>query len=139
MNNLITPLEKTVLRLLAAKETKHQESVFDQIKHAKIGSRQVTSAGFITNFTVPESTKTLTTMSKTKVFEIYAEHPYTHAGAEFLLWFEHGRLKSLEGYVFIGQWPTEEYNFHFHTHHGSLCSDMVRENNFAPQYASNCN
>ena len=68
-------------------------------------------------------------MSKRKVFEIYAEHPHTHAGAEFSLWFEYGRLKYLEGYVFVGQWPTEEYNFHFLTYQDSLCSDVVNRGN----------
>ena len=38
------------------------------------------------------------------------------------------KLKYLEGYVFVGQWPTEEYNFHFLTYHDSLSSDLVNNN-----------
>lgn len=135
MNNTITSLEETVLKLLASKAAEHRELLCEQINHAQVIDRQVTNVGFITNFSVPKSITRLTTMSKRKIFEIYAEHPHTHAGAEFLLWLENGQLKTLEGYVFIGQWPTtEEYKFYFHIHHDSLCADLVRKKDQNYQY-----
>ncbi len=111
MDKQITPLENTVLNLFGSRSNKHQILLSTQISQARVESRQITNVGFITKFRMPNTITTLTTMSKRKVFEIYAEHPHTHAGAEFSLWFEYGRLKYLEGYVFVGQWPTEEYNF----------------------------
>lgn len=128
MDKQITSLEKTVLNLFRSRSSKHQIHLSTQISQARIESRQITNIGFITKFNVPNTITTLTTMSKRKVFEIYAEHPHTHAGAEFSLWFEYGRLKYLEGYVFVGQWPTEEYNFHFLDYNDSLCSELVKSN-----------
>lgn len=125
MNTEITPLERTVLDLLSTRENKHRKLLAAQILHAQVEQRQVTSVGFITHFSVPKNTNTLVTMSKRKVFEIYAEHPYTHAGAEFLLWLENGMLKYLEGYVFVGNWPAEECDFHFNIAHSHLCADLV--------------
>lgn len=136
MNKKITPLEETVLNLFGSRSSKHQMLLSTQISQARIKSRQTSKIGFITKFTVPNSITTLATMSKNKVFEIYAEHPQTHAGAEFSLWFEYGKLKYLEGYVFVGQWPTEEYKFHFSTIHGALCSDLVNRNN--PNHKLEC-
>jgi len=127
MKQTITSLEETVLSLLVSRESKHKKLLNAQINHAQVTNRQVSKIGFITTFTVPSSIIRLSTMSKRKVFEIYAEHPHSYAGAEFLLWFEHGLIKSLEGYVFIGQWPTAEHSFHFHTHHDSLSADLVKK------------
>lgn len=134
MDKQITPLEETVLNLFGSRSSKHQILLSIQISQARIESRQISKIGFITKFIVPNSITALTTMSKRKVFEIYAEHPHTHAGAEFSLWFEYGKLKYLEGYVFVGQWPTEEYSFHFLTFHDSLCSDVVNRSNLTTNW-----
>ncbi len=134
MNKNISPLERTVLRLLASRAGKQKDLIHTQISQAKVESRQSTNVGFITKFSLPNTVDSLKTMSKRKVLEIYAEHPHTHAGAEFLLWFECGRLKYLEGYVFIGHWPTEEYNFHFLTYHDSLSADLIERNSSIHQH-----
>jgi hypothetical protein len=121
-------LERKILNLFVTKATKHQHELISQISNALVLKRQVTNIGFITKFTVPDHIETLATMSKRKVFEMYAEHPLTHAGAEFMLWFENGKLNYLEGYVLVGQWPNEEYSFHFHTHTDSLLPSEAEYN-----------
>lgn len=114
--------EKKILNLFADKANKHQRSLISQISNANTLNRQVTNIGFITKLIVPDHIESLKTMSTRKVFELYAEHPHTHAGAEFMLWLENGKLSYLEGYVLVGEWPNKEYDFHFHTYNDSLGS-----------------
>ena len=125
MNERITPLEKTALKMLASRARKHEQLILSQIAQAQVETRKRTSAGFITNFTIPSDIATLSTNSKRKLLEIYAEHPNVPAGAEFLLWFEYGRLICLEGYVFIGNWPSDESGFYFVTPYDSLCAELL--------------
>ena len=126
MSEQITPLELTALQMIATRAKKHKQLMLNQIAHAYVISRKRSSAGFITNFLLPDSIPTLKTMSQSKILEIYAEHDTIPSGAEFLLWFEHGRLKSLEGYSFIGKWPSNELGFHFATNYDSLSSELLR-------------
>jgi len=106
-------------------QKKHKQLILNQIAHAHVISRKRSRAGFITYFLLPGNIPTLKTMSQSKKLEIYAEHSNIPAGAEFLLWFEHGRLEYLEGYAFIGEWPKDELGFHFVTHQKSLCGELI--------------
>jgi len=126
MSEQITPLESTALQMIATRAKKHKQLMLNQIAHAYVISRKHSSAGFITNFLLPDNIPTLKTMSQSKLLEIYAEHDNIPSGAEFLLWFEHGRLKSLEGYSFIGKWPSNELGFHFATNYDSLSSELLQ-------------
>lgn len=128
MKNNTTQLEATVLKHFTRRVKKHRSKLTIQLSNAKVLKRQVTKVGFITRFTVPDIIETLDTMSKRKVFKLYAEHPHTHAGAEFMLWFECGKLKYLEGYVLVGHWPNEEYTFHFHSHNDLLHHQKIEGN-----------
>ncbi len=126
MSQQITPLELTALQIIATRAKKHKQLMLNQIAHAHVISRKLSSAGFVTNFLLPDNIPTLKTMSQSKILEIYAEHESVPAGAEFLLWFEHGRLKSLEGYSFIGNWPSNELGFHFAMNYDSLSTELIR-------------
>ena len=126
MSEQLTPLELTALQMMASRAKKHNQLLLNQIAHAHVISRKRSCAGFITNFILPDNIPRLKTMSHSKVLEIFAEHASVPAGAEFLLWFEHGRLKSLEGYSFIGNWPSNEFGFHFETNYDSLSSELLQ-------------
>ena len=126
MSEQITPLELTALQMIATRAKKHRQLMLNQIAHAYVISRKRSSAGFITNFLLPDNIPTLKTMSQRKLLEVYAEHNNIPSGAEFLLWFEHGRLKSLEGYSFIGKWPSNELGFQFATDYDSLSSELLQ-------------
>jgi hypothetical protein len=126
MSEQITPLELTALKMIAARGKKHKQLMLNQIEHAYVMSRKRSSSGFITNFLLPDDIPTLNTMSQSKLLEIYAEHDNVPSGAAFLLWFEHGRLKYLEAYSFIGKWPSNELGFHFETNYDSLSSELIR-------------
>jgi len=125
MSEHITPLELTALQTIAMRAKKHKQLMLNQIAHAHVKSRKRSSAGFITNFIIPDNIPTLKTMSQSKLLEVYAEHANVPAGVEFLLWFEYGKLKSLEGYSFIGKWPSDEFGFHFAQHYDSLSSELL--------------
>lgn len=126
MSEQITPLELTALQMMASRAKKHKQLMLNQIAHAHVLSRKRSCAGFITNFMLPDNIPRLKTMSQSKLLEIYAEHASVPAGAEFLLWFEHGRLKSLEGYSFVGNWPLNEIGFQFETNFDSLSSELLQ-------------
>lgn len=125
MSEQITPLELTALQAIVLRAKKHEQLMLNQIAHAHVSSRKRSSAGFITTFIIPDNIPVLKTMSRSKLLEVYAEHINVPAGAEFLLWFENGRLNSLEGYSFIGEWPENEVGFHFVQQHDHLSSELI--------------
>ena len=126
-NTQFTYLEKMVLEKLLAYKNKHASNIKAQIIKAKVESRENSDVGFITNFIIPDDAPPLSTLSRNKVLEVYAQHPDIHAGAGFLVWFENGKLSSLEGYVFMGRWPINELKFRIVTRYDSLCSEWYRQ------------
>lgn len=127
-NNQFTYIEEIVLEQLLLRNSKHQNNIKTQITKAKVESRNNSNVGFITKFLVPDNIPALNTFSRNKVLDVYAEHPDVPAGASFLLWFEKGKLSSLEGYVFMGHWPMNELKFRIVTTYDSLCGELAISN-----------
>lgn len=74
--------------------------------------RDYTDVGFKTTFAlVSDQTPALSEGFDSQQANVYADHPHTPAGAGVSLQTEKGSIKSLNGYVFGGKWPTGESEF----------------------------
>ncbi len=134
--NKFTYIEELVLEQFIIRNRRHSDLIKAQINHAKIESRSISKVGFITNFSIPAHIPTLNSLNANKALEVYADHPDALAGAGFFLWFEDGKLSTLEGYVFIGDWPINELKFRIITKYDSLCGDLVNSKHFTN--STNC-
>jgi hypothetical protein len=112
MNNL-TNLEKEVLRMCLDGDDDVLVGLRSQLDLLSVESREISSAGFFTNFEVPQYCKTeLTdTIAKFKIGDVEADIEGLDYGAGFLLYIEKGAIKMLEAYSYDEPWPLVTNNF----------------------------
>ena len=111
MQDKLTKLEKTVLEQYVSGNDINAKRLRAQLAMLNIESREYTSVGFNTCFSLPAHAPTLSEDFDEKLANVHANHPQAPAGAEFLLQIEKGKIKSLSGYVFVGTWPANESGF----------------------------
>ena len=112
MLDQLTKLEKSVLKQFVSCDGIDAKRLRVQIAMLRLDSREYTDVGFKTSFSLPTHVPALSEDFDKNQANVYADHPQVPAGAEFLLESERGRIKSLYGHVFVGEWPKNESQFH---------------------------
>jgi len=112
MNNL-TQLENEVLKMLLEGDDDVLINLKAQLDLVSVEDREMSGAGFFTNFLVPQSCKTkiINASSEFKIGDVHAEIEGLDFGAGFLLYVEDGAIKMLEAYSYDEPWPVETDSF----------------------------
>ena len=112
MKNL-TKLEKEVLKMLLDGDDEVLVNLKAQLDLISVEYREMSSAGFFTNFLVPQSciTSTINSSSEFRIGDVHAEIEGLDFGAGFLLFVVHGAIKMLEAYTYDEPWPDATDSF----------------------------
>ena len=107
-----TDLETKILKALI-EDDNEKETLFLQLKDAKVKSRDYTGVGVFTEIIVPSGSPLLTKSNRyiEDVPKAHLNHPDLAAGAGVLLWFSNGQISTLELYTYDGDWPDNESLF----------------------------
>ncbi len=111
MSDQFTDLEKSVLEQFISGSDIDSKRLRLQLAVLRVESREYTDVGFKTFFSLPSYVPALSEDFDENQANVYADHPQAPAGAGFLLQTENGRIKILDGHVFVGNWPAEESEF----------------------------
>ena len=111
MLDQFTKLEQAVLEQFMSGDDLDVRRLRVQLAMLRIESREYTDVGFKTTFSLPSHVPALSEDFDENQANVYADHPQVPAGAGFLLHTEYGRIKSLDGHVFLGNWPANESEF----------------------------
>ena len=112
MQNKLTKLEKAVLDQFVSIDDEDAKRLRVQISMLKVESRIYSDVGFKTSFLLPQHVPALSENFNDNQANVYADHPNVPAGAGFQLESDDGLIKSLNGFVFVGNWPKNESAFH---------------------------
>ncbi len=108
----LSDFEKMVLEALI--EGDPEENIIQQqLVDGSVIDRDYTGVGLYTNIKVSEN---LPVLSKSNLYmeetpKTHLRHPELEAGAGVLLWFENGKISTLECYTYEGEWPKNETPF----------------------------
>ena len=95
------------------KDDPDREVILAQLCGAVVEDRDYTGVGLFTKLRVSRDSPRL---SKTNRYideapKTHLEHPDLKDGAGVLLWFEEGRISTLECYCYNEEWPRDEDSF----------------------------
>ncbi len=112
MSNL-TKLEKEVLKMLLDGDDDVLVNLKSQLDLVSVKDREMSGAGFFTNFLVPQSCKTSTinSSSEFRIGDVHAEIDGLDFGAGFLLYVEDGAMQMLEAFSYDEPWPAATDSF----------------------------
>lgn len=127
MQDQLTKLEKSVLEQFVSGDNTDAKRLRVQIAKLKFESREYNDVGFKTSFSLPLNVPALSDDFDENQPNIFAEHPQAPAGAGFLLHIENRKVKSLNGYVFVGRWPRDESKFRVSKHNYPLINPQVKQ------------
>ena len=108
----LSKFEKLVMEAFI-KEDPEAELLRVQMISATVSNREYTGVGLFTEIQVPENAPLLRASNRyiEGVPKAHLEHPELSNGAGVLLWFENGRISTLECYTYGGEWPDDETLF----------------------------
>ncbi len=118
--NKLTSLERAVLEALILLNTEDQnisaedaQILREQLDSMEVSKRNITGAGFFTDFIVSPNARRISNRNKFRISEICADIEDTKDGAGFLLLIKGGVLNQLEGYTMaLDKWfPSEGEKF----------------------------
>lgn len=105
----LTVLEAAVLEKLLTDEHKVLRGLRDQLSNARVKSREMSGAGFFTEFEWPGDVEPVAGASRCIRFgDVHAELEGLEHGAGFVLFVDDGVVTMLEGYSYASVWPEEE-------------------------------
>ncbi len=103
----LTNLEDQVLQMFLRGDDEVLSVLRLQASHAGVSSRQMTGAGFFTNFEIPAEVPRLKTCLTFKLGDVNGTADSVKHGLGFLLYVADGALSMLEGYTYDEPWPDE--------------------------------
>jgi len=108
----LSDFEKNVLAALIESDSE-KEIILSQLRGATVIDRDYTGVGLFTKIRVSENTPLLSKSNRyiEDAPKIHLEHPELEAGAGVILWFEEGKVSTLECYTYDGNWPKNELLF----------------------------
>ncbi len=126
----MTALERAVLDKLLQGDDPVLTALRRQLEHATIESREYTVVGFYLNFAHPEQTVSVTdeipnVKSRFCFGDVKADIEGLEHGAGFLLWVIDGFVDSLEGYMYVGEFPDPAGAFQFQLRYFNDPRDMT--------------
>lgn len=107
----INKLEEAVIRKLLIFSVERYGCLIKQIDQLIVENRKVNDAGFSTYFLLSDTSKICSEIGSLRIGNVVASIPSLNRGAGFLLFIKNGAIKSLEGYPFAEDWPTEIHEF----------------------------
>jgi hypothetical protein len=102
-----TELEKQVLEKLLQGDDENLGVLREQARHAKVARRELTGAGFFTEFSLPAGILRLPDRPAFKIGDVNGTADNLKHGLGFLLYVVDGAISMLEGYTYDEQWPDE--------------------------------
>lgn len=111
-NMNLSEFEKIVLEALIDGDPE-KEIILAQLREAIVLERDYTGVGLFTKMQISESTPLLSKSNRyiEEAPKIHLDHPELEAGAGVILWFEEGKVSTLECYTYDGDWPENESLF----------------------------
>jgi hypothetical protein len=107
----LTRLEEEVLRKLLAGKSRWLVDLREQARVIQPNSRELTGAGFVTRFSVPEDLPRLADRPTFRFGDVSAEINDLKYGAGFLLFVKDGAIATLEGYSYEEPRPKDIRTF----------------------------
>ncbi len=108
----LSEFEKVVLAALIEGDSE-KEIILAQLREATVLERDYTGVGLFTKIRVSENSPLLSKSNRyiEEAPKTHLEHPELEAGAGVILWFEDGKVSTLECYTYDGDWPKDESLF----------------------------
>ena len=106
MNNLTT-LEDQVLEMLLRGQDEVLTVLRQQARQLQVSSREMTGAGFYTEFVVPPDVARVAERPSFKLGDVNGTADNLSHGLGFLLYVKDGALSMLEGYTYDEPWPDD--------------------------------
>jgi hypothetical protein len=91
-------------------ESRSLQILREQWRSASLKSRELSGAGFYTNFTIPSEVPRLDTKDF-RIGDVLADLGDLKYGAGFILWVKDGTLDFLEAYSYGEDWPPVSDSF----------------------------
>lgn len=109
---MLSDFEKMVLDALVL-EDPEKEAIMAQLQDATVLERHHTAVGLFTEIRPAANSPSVrkTDRFSDDMANLQLEHPEVPAGAGAILWFEGGKVSTLECYTFDGDWPENEALF----------------------------
>ena len=108
----LSEFEKIVLKALVERDSE-KEIILSQLREATVLERDYTGVGLFTKIQISENSPLLSNSNRylEEAPKAHLEHPQLEAGAGVILWFEEGKISTLECYTYDGSWPKNESLF----------------------------
>jgi len=108
----LSEFEKNVLKALVDGDPE-KEIILAQLREVTVLERDYTGVGLFTKVQVSENAPSLIRSNRyiEEAPKIHLEHPELEGGAGAILWFENGKVSTLECYTYEGDWPKNESLF----------------------------
>lgn len=110
MSNL-TEFEYSVLNALLDGENQKLSNLRNQLQFIQAVEREVSTAGFYTNFQVSRDVNPLLGSKSFQFGDVHVDLPELEGGMGFLLYIKDGYLNMLEGYTYEEKMPEEIKSF----------------------------
>lgn len=101
----LTPLERDVIATILRHDHPAMEGFRAQLAVCRIKSRLLDGAGFFTDIVVPQALA-VPSIDRLTLTGAHAEIDGLEHGAGFALWIQAGMLDCLEGFTYVGPWPS---------------------------------
>ncbi len=111
-NMSLSEFEKMVLEALIEDDLE-KEIILDQLREATVLERDYTGVGLFTKIQISVNAPLLSKSNRyiEEAPKTHLAHPELEAGAGVILWFEEGKVSTLECYTYEGEWPKNESLF----------------------------
>ena len=108
----LSEFEKMILAALIEGDPE-AEIILAQLTDAVVVERDYTGVGLYTKIQVSENSPILSKSNRyiEETPKTHLKHPNLEAGAGVMLWFDEGKVSTLECYTYDGDWPKDESLF----------------------------
>lgn len=115
---MLTALENQVLDMLLNGELEGLRILREQLKVAKVLSREMTGVGFFIEFEIPPEVRRLSQRQPFELGDVDGNASNLEHGVGFVLFVKDGQLRMLEGYTYDEPWPSELKDVSLNYRHG---------------------
>jgi len=105
----INILEKDVIDKLLEKKTKINRLLREQFTKALVVNRWFSGSGFFTSFQIADDSPIIESQRSFQIDGLDGKVNNIDVG--FILFIEKGKLKTLEGFTYYGEWPEKIMNY----------------------------
>ena|SRR5437764_588885 len=103
----LTALESAVIDVLLPDDLPEAAILREQLRSARVSSREMTGVGFFTEFTLSGDAPVLPENRSLHLGNVAATCPDVEHGMGFVLFVREGKITMLEGYTYDEPWPDE--------------------------------